>query len=814
MNKNTPTLSIPISITLLLCCCTLVFLWYSSFTHSQSNTAPHRASDEQITPQMAANETWGLRGVGGGGALYMPSINPHQPKDVYLSTDMSAVYRSQNFGKTWQTLHFKQLTGSSHAVVRFTQSPEVQFAINTPGEYSDYATHLKKSLDGGQSWHALPFKLPADIKLKALFTDLHSTQHLITSTAYQAYLSLDGGQHFHELLPTSIQKQTATDLILAGVVWQKNSAYLFTSRGIFTVDFKNINQLRTKRLKINGIKDSEAIVAFDSASNQGDHRWVAITAKKSSVRADSTPEEWQHYQGVYELVIHQDNKADALPASLLPTTLATRQWKKVLHKNQVSPSLTVPFSQQDLYFSSVGMAANNTDTIYLGGTDLSREFPVLLKSVDGGASWSSVLQTVNNKNILTAWAGYKGDTDWWFGNSVHGLSVSDSDPNYIVISDAGFVHVSHNGGESWQQAYSHPLQAHRYAHPTPKNKSYQTNGMSPTSSWWITWSNPQDLFIAMTDITSMSSYDAGVSWQRNSLNGLTYNTIYHIVKDAKKPRLYAASSSVHDLYQETYLQSSKIDHGTGAVMYSDNQGKNWHVLYDFNMPVIWLALSTQNPDHLYASVVNSQKGGIYLLNLKTRKIIRQLTAPPGTQGHPYNIYSLNDGSLLSSYSGTIDEQWQFNTASAGIFISRDQGQSWKDVSIPSMKYWAKDIRIDPHDASQNTWYAAIHKPWGNVKFQGYGGLYRTKNKGQSWDKISDVERVESVTINPDTPNHMYMTSYNQGLLETHNLKHSKPQFKQVKDYPFKHPMRVFFNPYKHNEVWVTSFGGGVRVLEQ
>jgi hypothetical protein len=26
-----------------------------------------------------------------------------------------------------------------------------------------------------------------------------------------------------------------------------------------------------------------------------------------------------------------------------------------------------------------------------------------------------------------------------------------------------------------------------------------------------------------------------------------------------------------------------------------------------------------------------------------------------------------------------------------------------------------------------------------------------------------------------------------------------------------HPMRVFFNPYKTNEVWVASFGGGLRV---
>ena len=31
------------------------------------------------------------------------------------------------------------------------------------------------------------------------------------------------------------------------------------------------------------------------------------------------------------------------------------------------------------------------------------------------------------------------------------------------------------------------------------------------------------------------------------------------------------------------------------------------------------------------------------------------------------------------------------------------------------------------------------------------------------------------------------------------------------DGPFRQPERVFFNPFNPNEVWVTSFGGGVMV---
>jgi len=33
----------------------------------------------------------------------------------------------------------------------------------------------------------------------------------------------------------------------------------------------------------------------------------------------------------------------------------------------------------------------------------------------------------------------------------------------------------------------------------------------------------------------------------------------------------------------------------------------------------------------------------------------------------------------------------------------------------------------------------------------------------------------------------------------------------VKSYPFRQPERVFFNPYNQSEVWVTSFGNGMKV---
>jgi hypothetical protein len=44
-----------------------------------------------------------------------------------------------------------------------------------------------------------------------------------------------------------------------------------------------------------------------------------------------------------------------------------------------------------------------------------------------------------------------------------------------------------------------------------------------------------------------------------------------------------------------------------------------------------------------------------------------------------------------------------------------------------------------------------------------------------------------------------------------NINSASPILTQVTNYPFGQPERVFFNPYNPSEMWVTSFGNGIRV---
>ena len=54
---------------------------------------------------------WESRGVGGGGAMFAPSINPANDNEFYAGCDMSELFHSTDFGKSYSVGHFKQVNG-------------------------------------------------------------------------------------------------------------------------------------------------------------------------------------------------------------------------------------------------------------------------------------------------------------------------------------------------------------------------------------------------------------------------------------------------------------------------------------------------------------------------------------------------------------------------------------------------------------------------------------------------------------------------------------------------------------------------------
>jgi len=725
------------------------------------------------TPPAAA-AGWEVRGIGGGGALYSVTISPHDPDLIYMTTDMGSVFKSTDFGRHWQALPFDALTGGVNTHVRFTSDPAVLYSIRVGGD--DRRTPVV-STDGGRSWNALASD-PTDGEAYALFADPSSTQRVVVNDYQTVYFSSNGGATFTSAYATADQDG---GINVAGVFFDGQRIFLGTRDGLVVSTDGGATFARDQTP---GIPAGEAMSSFAGAKEAGSVRLWAVTMNAADVWTGVTGADHWGFRGVYRL------------------DWGGATWTAAKGN----------LGSDDLPFF-IAAPENDIDTIFLAGGDGASGAPAVYRSDDGGQVYQRVFRSQSNENIATGWCGSGGDLEWWWAETALGFAVAPTDGNRAVLTDFGFVHVTGDRGGSWRQAYVDPAGANPAGRPTPQGRAYATAGVEDTSVWWLHWTDPQTITAAFTDISGLRSADGGATWASLRQSGLEDNSTYQIVESPATHALYAATSSVHDLYQSTYLDDDSIDGGSGRIMVSHDAGASWSTLHDFGHPVVWLAFDPANAETLYASVVHSTEGGIYVthdLSSGTSSSWRRLAAPPRTEGHPFVIRVLGGGVLAASYSGRRDAGGAF-TESSGVFLSTDGGQSWEDRSAPGMRRWTKDLVIDPHDSSQETWYAAVFSHWGAPPNE-VGGVYRTTDRGAHWTRISNLYRANSVTVDPDDPQVMYASTEVQGLWRTDNLHDAAPLFQPVSDYPLRQPMRLFFNPFDHGELWAASFGGGLRVL--
>lgn len=735
------------------------------------------ACTSQAGPAPAAGSAWQSRGIGGGGALFCPAISPYDNNLVYMATDMSSAFKSGDFGRSWTTLDFRQIQGGTKLDICFTADPNILYANNL--DASGDVIVPSRSADGGKTWNAIVD--PTWGEVYTLFADPNTTSRLLISSYSALYFSKDSGASFTQVY--QVHQVTPTDpdgLQMGGVFWDGANIYVGTSAGLLVSTNGGTSFAVSP---VTGIPNGEYIVSFAGAKQNGSVRFLAVTATNTWPDI-SVPDLLWSFTGIYRLDWGQGG------------------WVKKV-------SSLLPDSARPAF---VAMALNNANVAYVAGGDIDTAYPIIYKTTTGGDSWTDVFLTTNNQNIATGWSGYQGDHDWWYGEYALGFAVCPNNPNRVIITDLGYAHVTEDGGATWRQAYVQTAYQNPAGSPTPQGKNYAGNGVEDTSVWWLDWFNANTLFASFTDFSGIRSSDKGQSWVCGSFLGLPYNSTYYSLKHPGSDLAYAATSSRHDMYQSYVLSDAVIDDEVGNIIFSGNNGQTWQTLHDFGHPVIWLALHPTQPDTMYASVIHSTLGGIYVthnLSAGAGSTWTRLGLPPRTHGHPFNIRVLNDGALVASYSGRRDDNGDF-TDSSGIFLSTDGGATWQDRTDPNMHYWTKDVVIDPFDAAQNTWYVAVFSHWGLPPNE-VGGLYRTTDRGQSWSRISSRYRVESATVHPRNPNILYLTTEVEGLWLTQNLRQTSPTFTQVPDYPFRHPTRVLFNPYNLNETWVVNFGGGLRV---
>jgi photosystem II stability/assembly factor-like uncharacterized protein len=84
-----------------------------------------------------------------------------------------------------------------------------------------------------------------------------------------------------------------------------------------------------------------------------------------------------------------------------------------------------------------------------------------------------------------------------------------------------------------------------------------------------------------------------------------------------------------------------------------------------------------------------------------------------------------------------------------IAVSEDSGKTWMRKDAGLEDFSVRAIAVDPHDDDY-------------VLIGGLTGVYRSRNAGCTWEKISDQENVESVAIDPRTHERLFVGTWRQG----------------------------------------------------
>ncbi|HEY6564360.1 MAG TPA: hypothetical protein VIY86_07665, partial [Pirellulaceae bacterium] len=514
----------------------------------------------------AAVSAWYPRGAGGGGAFYSPSLNPHAPQQFYVTSDMSELFFTADEGDHWRARDFRGMQGNAGSEVQFTHDPLLRFVLDRrPQDLVDGAWPTR-STDGGRTWTQLAGD-PTGGEAFSLHVDFANPNRIVLSDYQRFYVSLDGGNSFS-------LKYTAPDTVhVSGVIFNGTTIYVGTKQGLRVSQDGGLSFLPAS---FGGIPAGEAIVSLAGAIENGITRLLAVTLAADDVYGGVTGAEHGNYQGIYRW------------------TTGAAQWSRV--------TTGITTGSQPFF---VAMAGNDMDTAYVaGGSD--QGVPRIFKTSDGGLTWLDVFRTTNNANIETGWAGSGGDRDWSYGEYALGFAVASNDPNRLLVTDLGFVHFSEDGGTSWRVVNVDPADRNPAGQPTPRGQAYRTSGLDNDSVWGLTWSDADTLVASASDIRGMISRDGGTSWSFD-YTGHSQNTMYQAVRHFQG-KLYAATATVHDMYQTTRLRDTEIDAGAGRVLVSSDQGTSWQILHDFGKVVTGVSLDPTNPNRLYAAVAHSTVG--------------------------------------------------------------------------------------------------------------------------------------------------------------------------------------------------------------
>jgi len=698
-------------------------------------------------------------GPGGGGAMFNPTISPHDPNTVLVSCDMTGSYITHDGGRTWRMFNLR-------GVVNF-----FVFDPLDPRTIYAHATGLWRSTDGGERWN-LVYPNPSDVKGVKMNSDHADEQILADPDPLREIAALAVDPSNSKILYAAAGTKESPTLFISsdyGRTWQKKAGLPDVPRRLWVnpnsaTDGRSVFLASQHVIAVvgpGGVRSLPLPTAVNDISmgfGSGPQPTIFVTSEQGIYVSNDGGVNWR--------------KSDLPGAGAKVRAIATS-----LHHPEAA------------YVSYDHLMADKES--WMG----------VAKTTNSGADWKLVWResAVATKNVKDAWITERFGPGW--GENPLNLTVAEQDANLAYSTDLGRTMRTTDGGATWAAVYSRKV----------NDAGWTSLGLDVTTSYGIHFDpfDPKRQFITYTDIGLFRSEDSGVSWT-SSTAGVPrdwMNTTYWVVFDPKvRGRMWSVNSWTHDLPRPKMWRHNSVLTYKGGVCRSEDGGKHWtqsnagmdetgatHILLDPASPV--------DARELYVAgfgrgFYKSSDGGRSWA-LKNHGITQE-------QPFAWRLARSSNGTLYGVIARRSEDGSIGNAGDGALYRSTDGAEHWLAVSLPEGTNGPNGLAIDP-ESPDRLYLAAWARATGEHG-EG-GGIFLSEDGGKSWKQVLDKDRhIYDVTIDPRDPNVIYAAGFESSAWRSADRG---LHWTRIPGFNFKWGHRVVPDPLSPNEVYVTTFGGSV-----
>jgi len=606
---------------------------------------------------------------------------PTQPNVFYMAPVNGGVWKSDDYGRTWNPIFDHESTQSIGAIAVAPSDPNIVYAGSGEGLHRpdlSVGNGIYKSTDAGKTW--IHLGLADSQQIPALTVDPRDPNRVFAavlghpygpSAERGIYRSTDGGQTWQKVVSkdentggSDVEIDPSNpDVVYASMwearegPWEDNNGFDGAGGGLF----KSTDNGGTWRPLTNGLpKDLAQInVAIAPSESRRLYATVATASGKLGVyRSDDAGENWSQ-------ITTDPRPAGRIGGGDLPVP-------------KVDPK--------------------NPDLVYAAST-------VTMRSTDGGKTWS----------------GFRGAPG---GDDYQNLWINPNNGNIILlVSDQGAI-VTVNGGATWSSWYNQPT-AQLYHVSTDNGFPYRVCAGQQESGSVCISSRGNDGAVTYRDWHPVGVIEYGYV----APDPLDPDLIYGGGR-SEVTKYHWSTGQVQNITPIPLRSAKYRTDRTEPLMFSPVDP---HVLY-FAANVLFKTTDGGNSWEAISKDLTRENPG-------APPSVGTLI-PKGAEKQRGVIYA-----LAPSFK-TVSTLWA-GTDDGLIWITRDGGKNWTDITPKDLTAWSKVTQISASHFDEDTAYASVSRFRIN---DSHPYIYRTHDGGKSWklitDGLPDFGAVDTVREDP------------------------------------------------------------------